>query len=142
MRKVFADANYWVALLNPKDDLHGKATAVSAALGPCQIVTSEFVLLEMMNLLAKAGLHLKEIVYKAVQDMRNNPNIVVEPATSLLFQKASVEYLANKDKEWGCIDCSSMIIMRDKEISEALTYDKHFVQMGYRALLREEGSRE
>jgi hypothetical protein len=27
MERVFADTGYWIALLNPRDDLHGKAAA-------------------------------------------------------------------------------------------------------------------
>ena len=44
MRTVFADTGYWVALLNPRDQHHGKVKNVSSTLGQTRIVTSEMVL--------------------------------------------------------------------------------------------------
>jgi predicted nucleic acid-binding protein len=137
MKTVFADANYWVAILNPRDTLHDTAKRVSRSVGQSRIVTSEFVLLEVMKLMANAGLHLKQVAHRAIGDMRRNPNLKVVPATSTLFQKACERYVAYHDKEWDAIDCSCMIIMEEEGVSEALTYDKHFQQMGFTALLRE-----
>jgi len=34
------------------------------------------------------------------------------------------------------VDCTSFVVMRALGISEALTYDEHFLQAGYLALLR------
>jgi predicted nucleic acid-binding protein len=41
------------------------------------------------------------------------------------------------DKGYSLTDCASMLIMRQKEIQDILTYDKHFLQEGFNALLRE-----
>ena len=41
MRNVFADAGYWLALVNPQDDLHQRAKEVSASLGPVRYTTSD-----------------------------------------------------------------------------------------------------
>lgn len=41
---VFADTAYWIALLNPRDNLHERAHSVSVMLQRSRIVTSEFVL--------------------------------------------------------------------------------------------------
>jgi uncharacterized protein len=49
MERVFADTGYWVALLNPRDDLHQRATAISRDYTSKQIVTSEMVLVEFLN---------------------------------------------------------------------------------------------
>ncbi|MCX7014335.1 MAG: PIN domain-containing protein [Candidatus Sumerlaeota bacterium] len=136
MRRVFADTGYWVAVFDPKDGLHDRAMEVSRTLGPCRIVTSEFVLLEMMKLLANAGLHLKTVACEAIRRLKADPNTEVVPATSLLFQQACETYQAFRDKAWDGTDCASYRIMEERNISEALTHDEHFVQMGHRALLR------
>ena len=47
MKKVFADTGYWIAVVNPHDDLHNKALQISGSLGPHLIVTSEMVLSEV-----------------------------------------------------------------------------------------------
>jgi uncharacterized protein len=49
MERVFADTGYWIALLNPRDDLHQKAYATSREYSPNQLVTSEMVLTEFLN---------------------------------------------------------------------------------------------
>ena len=49
MKTVFADAGYWIAILNPADALRVKAATLSNALNPFQIVTSEMVFTEVLN---------------------------------------------------------------------------------------------
>jgi len=43
MNAVFADAGYWIALFNPRDQLHAKAITVSTTLQGRPIVTSSTV---------------------------------------------------------------------------------------------------
>ena len=40
-------------------------------------------------------------------------------------------------KEWGLTDCISFVVMRERNLTEALSADAHFEQAGFRALLRE-----
>jgi hypothetical protein len=55
MNAVFADAGYWIALFNPRDQLHTKAITVSNTLQGCPIVTSQMVLTEFLNHYAALG---------------------------------------------------------------------------------------
>jgi uncharacterized protein len=41
-----------------------------------------------------------------------------------------------QDKEWSLVDCSSFVIMQQREITEALTGDRHFEQAGFIRLLK------
>jgi len=41
MRRVFADANYWVALINRNDDLHDAAVAAQSNLKNARLVTTD-----------------------------------------------------------------------------------------------------
>jgi uncharacterized protein len=43
MERVFADTGYWIALLNPRDDLHERASSISGNYSATQIVTSEMI---------------------------------------------------------------------------------------------------
>lgn len=58
MRRVFADTGYWVALLNPRDELHQKARELPKAMGLLYIFTSEMVLAEVLNDFSKQRLLL------------------------------------------------------------------------------------
>lgn len=137
MRMVFADANYWIGLFNPRDQLHTIALAASRKLGRTRLVTSEMVLVEVLNGLAKY-IGLRASIIAAVDAISANPNTEIVPQTAMLFREALGFYRAHQDKEWGLTDCSSFIIMRQRGLTEALTSDRHFEQAGFRALLRED----
>jgi len=136
MKKLFADANYLIALLNPRDVLHAKAKSVSAGLGQFRLVTSEMILAEVLAFYADKGAPLREAAADTASRLCNDPNATVMPQTSVLFQEALRYYRARKDKEWSLVDCASILLMQSEGISEALTYDHHFEQAGFKALLR------
>ncbi|MGH7794701.1 MAG: type II toxin-antitoxin system VapC family toxin [Candidatus Binatia bacterium] len=136
MRSIFADAGYFIALLNPKDDLHAKAKSVSDELEQARLITSEMVLAEVLAFFADKGPLLREAASNAATQLCNNPNVTVVPQTSLQFRAALDLYRARSDKEWSLIDCASVLIMQSENIAEALTHDHHFEQAGFKALLR------
>jgi predicted nucleic acid-binding protein len=138
MKSVLADAGYWIALLNPRDQLHIKAKTVSASLGPVWIVTSEMVLAEVLNYFATKGSELRRAAVVLVEKLQSNPNVIIVPQTNLQFQDAFALYRSREDKGWSLTDCASILIMQAEGIDEALTYDQHFVQAGFKALLRDE----
>ncbi len=55
MKKVFADTGYWIALLNPEDDLHPKARQIAIYLSSTQIVTSQMIFTELLNAFSGKG---------------------------------------------------------------------------------------
>ena len=137
MRVVFADTGYWVALLNPHDELHDKATELSKSLNPVHIVTSEMVLTEVLNDFSKRGDYLRKVATELIDNIHKNPNITLISQTSQQFQQGLELYKNRLDKNWSLTDCVSFKIMEQMGIYEALAYDKHFEQAGFRALLRE-----
>ena len=137
MGVVFADTGYWVALLNPRDELHDKATALSQSLNPAQIVTSEMVLTEVLNDFSKRGDYLRQAATELIDSINKNPNITVIPQTRKQFQQGLKLYKNRLDKNWSLTDCVSFRIMEEMSIHEALAYDKHFEQASFRALLRD-----
>jgi len=136
MKKVFADADYLIALLNPNDQLHQRAKSASRGLGQARIVTSEMVLTEVLAFYAESGSNLRDAAADVALRLGNDPNATVVPQTSLLFGEALSLYRQHKDKAWSLTDCASFNIMRETGITEALSNDHHFEQAGLTALLR------
>lgn len=132
---LFADSSYWIALLNPHDALHSKAARLARQFGSANIVTSEMVLVEVLNSLGSRGPHLRRIGAEAVLALRDSENVRVWPQTSEQFTSALRLYAQASDKQWSATDCASFQIMEAEGISSALTYDRHFSQAGYKALL-------
>ena len=86
MTVVFADTSYWIALLNPKDNHHSMALALSKTLGKRPIVTSELVLTELLNAFARFGPRVRKAACDLVDEIHANVEIV--PMTTASFAKA------------------------------------------------------
>jgi predicted nucleic acid-binding protein len=136
MDRVFADTGYWIALLNPRDELHQRASATSREYISNEIVTSEMVLTEFLNSFSDCGPRLRQVAAKAVTTLRNTSQIVIVPQTSQLFEKALRRYQDMADKSWSLTDCASFSIMEEERLTAALTHDRHFAQAGFQTLLR------
>lgn len=135
MKRIFADAGYWIALLNPRDVRHAEAVQVSASLGQARTITSEMVLSELLNAFASKGSSLRETACAAVERIRSDPNAEIVLMTSAAFRQAMERYRSRSDKTWGLTDCTSFLIMEEKGINEVLTFDHDFEQAGFRSLL-------
>ncbi len=136
MRFIFADTGYWIALLNPGDNLHQKAIHLAQSLQPIHIVTSEMVLTEVLNDFSKRGEYLRNVATELIQNLRLHPNTTIVPQSSQQFEQAFTLYTQRKDKHWSHTDCVSFNIMEDNDIVEALAYDKHFTQAGFIPVMR------
>lgn len=134
MKTVFADTGYWIALLNPKDDWHGRVLDASRALGKVRLITTEMVLDELLAALSKVP--VRGFAISGAEAIRSNPNTEVVPQTSIQFGEAFDLYRRMSDKEWSLTDCASFVLMRQRGILEALAHDYHFEQAGFVALLR------
>jgi predicted nucleic acid-binding protein len=88
MKRVFADAGYWIALFNPRDRLHGKALEVTKTLSNAKIVTSQIVLLEFLNHYASFGSHFRQGAVKVVSNLQQNLQIEIVAQTSDQFETA------------------------------------------------------
>ncbi|MEA5468530.1 type II toxin-antitoxin system VapC family toxin [Spirulina sp. 06S082] len=136
MKTVFADTGYWLALVNPDDDLHQKAREVTENLSPFKVITSQMVFVECLNAFSTKGSWFKQSIIQLIQRSRNNPDIIIYPQTQELFTSAFDLYQNRLDKQWSLTDCSSFSIMQQQKIVEALAHDRHFAQAGFIPLLR------
>lgn len=56
--------------------------------------------------------------------------------TPELFTQAFTIYKTHKDKTWGLVDCISFAVMNQAKITQAFTFEQHFIQAGFQALMR------
>lgn len=135
MKTIFVDTSYWIASLHEKDDLHDRAIAIEKKLTGTQLITSELVLNEVLNDFSKSGRYFRKIAANLVYTLRRRNNVKIVPLTSAQFSAALYIYETFIDKEWSLTDCASYLIMKEMKITEALSHDHHFKQMGVNALL-------
>ena len=136
MRTLFADSGYWIAVLYPGDQLHERATTVTEGLGPVAIVTTQMVLAEVLNHLAGRGERYRRVAARVVQELEARPDVAIVFRTDAQFRAAVKRYAARPDQTWSLTDCASFLVMEERNITEALAYERDFEQAGFIALLR------
>jgi predicted nucleic acid-binding protein len=132
MKSVFADAYYYIALLNPRDAAHRRAVDLTTRLEP-PIWTTEWVLMEVADGLSRS--HLRQMFIDFYNFLRNDGRFTIVRSDSRLFEHGFDLYSARTDKSWSLTDCISFVVMEREGITEALTGDRHFEQAGFRILL-------
>ena len=134
MRAVFADTSYFAALANPQDEWHDAAGHWGDVLR-CRLIVTEYVLLELGNALVRAN-H-RPLFLQWVKQVRTDTSITYVPGSKALLARGLALFAHRADKEWSLIDCISFEIMKQRKLADALTADHHFMQAGFKALLRE-----
>jgi uncharacterized protein len=135
MRRIFADAVYWVAMANRKDQWYAKVVTAIRSLGQATLVTTEEVLDEFLAHYSGHGRVLRNLAATTVEKAMANPLVIVRPQSHHTFLDGLALYKARPDTEYSLTDCISMETMRDEGITEILTHDNHFTQEGFTILL-------
>ena len=138
MPTAFADAGYWIALLDNDDRLHARATNLAVQQPQMNIVTSEMVLVEVFNHFSRSGPQGRLAVSSFVQKLRATDEVDVVQQSSEQFRAAASRYADRPDQRWSLTDCASFLVMEAEGIDQALAYDRDFIQAGFKALLRDE----
>ena len=134
---TFLDTGYFIALLNPRDELHHRAFAWSQFVEDNLLVT-EHVLWETVNHYSLPSNRSK--VHALLAQVRSDPAYEIVPASPGLFDAGVLLHAQSVDKEWSLTDCISFVVMRERVVHRALAYDRHFEQAGFEALLRRDPS--
>jgi uncharacterized protein len=137
MNAVFADAGYWIALFNPRDQLHDKAVVAAQVTQERPIVTSQVVLTEFLNHYASYGEPFRQRAVQVARSLQDDAGVEIVSQTAEQFAAAFTLYAQRQDKTWGLTDCTSFLIMQERGITEALAHDEHFSQAGFLLLLRD-----
>ena len=133
--RLFLDTVFIQAVLNRHDQYQDKAKAfLPRVRNAAEVWVTEAVLIEVGNALS-AVKRLEAIQF--IEQCYRTDNIQVVSVDTELLTRAMQLYRTRPDKTWGLTDCISFVVMEDQGLINAVTADIHFVQAGYRALLRE-----
>lgn len=133
MKPGFADAFYFVALLNRADQHHSRAVAAAREFRG-ELVTTEWVLMEFADALAESA--SRKVVAPFLLRLEQDAEVRIVRASWELFQRGLRLYEKRADKDWSLTDCISFVVMEETGVHEALTGDQHFEQAGFVALLK------
>lgn len=132
-RTTFVDTQFVIALVNRRDQDHQRAVELSHAFTNQSLLTTELVLVEIGD--ALAGEFRREAM-QLIEFFRRAANVEIAALTPALFDDAFALYCSRHDKDWGLTDCVSFVVMSREQVRDALTFDQHFEQAGFSALLR------
>ncbi len=135
--RVFLDTSFSIAMAIEKDDFHERALELADKIEAenIYILTTQAIVLEIGNALSK--LKYRQSAVGIIQHLESDLNTSIISLTDELYNKAFELFRNRPDKEWGLVDCISFVVMKEQKITDALTADEHFMQAGFRVLLRE-----
>jgi predicted nucleic acid-binding protein len=130
---MLIDTSGLLCLIHRREPDHDKA--VSLYESATVRVTHSYVLAELVALA-----HSRKLSRQATLDFSERIVNDSEVETIWVSQGHHAEALAllraRSDKSYSLCDAVSFIVMRERNISEALTTDRHFAQEGFLCLLR------
>ena len=132
---IFVDTGVWIALFFARDALHRKAQVALERAQGRRLLTTSAVLLETLDGFASHG--LRHLAAPLRQTIQASHQLEVVHVDATLFGRGWDLYQSRGDKSWSLTDCISFVVMQERGLSEALAHDQHFVQAGFRALLRD-----
>jgi predicted nucleic acid-binding protein len=126
--RIFVDTSFVLALINERDQYHDQAQRLSLHFEKSFLVTTVAVLLEIGN--AMAGGFRKE-AHALISLLRNSNRVEVVALDTDLFEKALEIYEKFNDKTWGLVDCISFVAMKERGLTNVLTFDRDFTEAGF-----------
>lgn len=128
-RQIFADTSGFIALMDADDVFH--PLAAKAWQGyleqQCVISTSDYVRLETWALIqrrlgAQAALDFADLILPACSILHIEENA---------FSASVNEWRLARRRNLSLVDVTSFHLMRDRQIMEAFSFDKHFAEEGF-----------
>jgi len=132
MTSFFVDTSYLIALENSVDQYHRTASRHWSELAKSSshsFVKSSYVFVEVVTLLNNRRLHSKAV--ELGKNLLTSRLFNLVHVDEELFDEAWALFQKHKDKKYSLTDCVSFQLMKRLAITEALTFDKHFVQAGF-----------
>lgn len=130
---MLIDTSGFLCKYEGKDTYHEKAVDLYDS--ATSRITSNYVLAEYTALAQVRGIPRKQIIDFSERILADE-TIEIVWVDEDLHSKA-VELLKQRaDKTYSLCDAVSFVLMREREITDALTTDKHFEQEGFARLLK------
>ena len=136
MNAVFVDTAGWMACADGADPAHAASCAArdGALEAGAMLVTTDYVADETLTLLRlRLGAAAARAWWEQVDRSRR---LRWEQVDDERFERARQLFFQYADKRFSFTDCTSFVVMRELRLSDALTTDRHFRQMGFQPLPR------
>ncbi len=130
---IFVDTGAWLALLNQRDQHHRDAVAVFEGLQQQQIrlLTTDYVIDETATRLRYDTNHSLAVQFLNRIDLLVETGVLtLAEIDEMAFTKAKTLFCQYDSARLSFTDCTSFVICRFNNVSEAFAFDRHFTIMG------------
>jgi predicted nucleic acid-binding protein len=134
VKPLFIDTGYVIALEAADDQHHEEAVKHWRGLlrDVPTLVTTTYVVNEIATFFNSRNRHTKAV--EIINRLMSSSSVQIVYVGKKLFD-ASWEYFKNHpDKMYSLTDCASFVTMEEMKIEAALTFDRHFIQAGFKKL--------
>jgi len=124
---VFVDASAWVAITNRKDRHHGEALRLYHELlrSATPLITSTWTAYEALSIVkTKLGYNQAERLWQRILQTSVVSLIKVSERIEADALRLFWQY---QDKDWGVVDCASLLVMEEADCRQAFAFDRHFI---------------
>jgi predicted nucleic acid-binding protein len=128
---VFADSSGFIAAFDARDQRHGVAAKTWKGLARAgeRFITTQLVVVETVtHVRRRAGWEASRLVGDAIL---SSVTIEVIGLDAERFQAAWREFLRDPDPKLSLCDAASFVVMRERGIRVAFTFDHHFAEAGF-----------
>jgi uncharacterized protein len=127
---VFLDTGYLVALEDADDENHRTAREHLDGLGRMStLTTTSYVLDEVVTFFNVRGQHAKAV--EVGERLLGSPSVEMIHVGEDLLRRGFGLLQVRPDKDYSLTDCVSFVLMRERGISVAFAFDRHFEQEGF-----------
>lgn len=136
---LFVDTSGWAFhLVGSKDPLHDKVEALmkEAITRRRKLITTNYIISELVALLTSTHFQLpRPKVIEAINQIKSDVSVEILHVGQVIDKRAWALLEARPDKTWSLVDASSIVIMKEFGITEAISTDRCFPQAGLNKLL-------
>ena len=130
---IFVDTGAWIAILNPNDQYHHEAIAIyrNCQQQKIRFLTTDYVIDETVTRLRYDTNHAIAVRFLSQIErlVEENVLIVIEIDNSI-FREAITLFCQYDSARLSFTDCTSFVVCKENNISEAFAFDQHFPMMG------------
>ncbi len=128
---LFVDTGAWYALADRSDQNHYEAVEIYPELlsGYLPLKTTNLIIAET-HILIRRGIGYQAAI-AFLENIASSPRVAKIYSDSILEETAESILRQYQDQDFSYTDAVSFIVMKQYGITEAFSFDKHFVTAGF-----------
>jgi len=132
---LFLDTSGLFSYLVIQDDKHQNASAIVKKMvhHKYHLITTDYIIDEMATLLKARG--YSKYLPNLFDGILFSKACQIEWMDQDYFHQTKAMMLKFQDHRWSFTDCFSFVVMKKKNLTQALSKDAHFREAGFRPLL-------